>query len=42
MIAAWRTMRYQEMKLVEDKSLYEKDSCGNLIKGLSLTLNDQE
>ena len=35
-------MRYQEMKWVEGKRIYKNDSCGDLIQGLSLTLNDQE
>ena len=42
MNAAGLTMRCQEMKSVEGKRIYEKDSCGDLFQGLSLTLNDQE
>ena len=42
MNAAVLTMRCQEMKSVEDKRIYEKNSCGDLIQGLSLTLNAQE
>ena len=42
MNAAELTMRCQEMKSVEGKRIYEKDSCGNLIQGLSLIFNDQE
>ena len=34
MNAAERTMRCQEMKLVEGNNIYETDYCGDLIKSL--------
>ena len=42
MNAAGLTMRCQKMKGIESKRIDAKDSCGDLIQGLSLTLNDQE